>query len=109
MASALKAFIPFIYLSSLCFFISIEASQIYPQEQEQDRVLNLPGQPSNPSVSHFSGYITVQQDHGRALFYWFFEAQTQPSKKPLLLWLNGGIFAYAQIQNTQTYLFIIHK
>ncbi|RWR76410.1 serine carboxypeptidase-like protein 33 [Cinnamomum micranthum f. kanehirae] len=90
MASALKAFIPFIHLCSLCFFISIEASQKYPQEQEQDRVFNLPGQPSEPSVSHFSGYITVHQDHGRALFYWFFEAQTQPSKKPLLLWLNGG-------------------
>ncbi|KAK9287852.1 hypothetical protein L1049_016294 [Liquidambar formosana] len=36
------------------------------------------------------GYITVNQDHGRALFYWFFEAQSEPSKKPLLLWLNGG-------------------
>ncbi|PNY16203.1 serine carboxypeptidase 33-like protein, partial [Trifolium pratense] len=47
-------------------------------------------QPSAPSVSHFSGYITVNEEHGRALFYWFFEAQSEPSNKPLLLWLNGG-------------------
>ncbi|MCL7045002.1 hypothetical protein MKW94_003055 [Papaver nudicaule] len=62
------------------------------QQQESDRVINLlPGQPSSDTnISHFSGYITVNEDHGRALFYWFFEAQAQPSKKPLLLWLNGG-------------------
>ncbi|KAF8401280.1 hypothetical protein HHK36_012213 [Tetracentron sinense] len=70
-----------------CFTRAIKA---YPQSQESDRVINLPGQPSNPSISHFSGHITVNLDHGRALFYWFFEAQSQPSTKPLLLWLNGG-------------------
>ncbi|ONK78758.1 uncharacterized protein A4U43_C02F22110 [Asparagus officinalis] len=61
-----------------------------PHAQEADRVLNLPGQPRYPLVSQFSGYITVNKERGRALFYWFFEAQTLPSKRPLLLWLNGG-------------------
>ncbi|KAF8017746.1 hypothetical protein BT93_H2828 [Corymbia citriodora subsp. variegata] len=60
------------------------------QDSESDRVINLPGQPSTPSISQFSGYITVNEAHGRALFYWFFEAQTQPSQRPLVLWLNGG-------------------
>ncbi|XP_030472849.1 serine carboxypeptidase-like 33 [Syzygium oleosum] len=60
------------------------------QGSESDRVINLPGQPSAPSISHFSGYITVNEAHGRALFYWFFEAQSQPSQRPLLLWFNGG-------------------
>ncbi|KAL3812246.1 hypothetical protein ACJIZ3_013514 [Penstemon smallii] len=60
-------------------------------EYEYDRVIKLPGQPkTSPNISQFSGYITVNEDHGRALFYWFFEAQSQPIKKPLLLWLNGG-------------------
>ncbi|KAJ7955274.1 Carboxypeptidase [Quillaja saponaria] len=69
----------------------IKASDINLHSYESDRiVVNLPGQTSNPSISQFSGYITVNEDHGRALFYWFFEAQSQPSKKPLLLWLNGG-------------------
>ncbi|XP_052203844.1 serine carboxypeptidase-like 26 isoform X2 [Diospyros lotus] len=60
------------------------------QQNENERVINLPGQPSDPLLSHFSGYITVNHKHGRALFYWFFEAQCQPSIKPLLLWFNGG-------------------
>lgn len=59
-------------------------------EQEADRVAHLPGQPGSPSVSQFAGYVTVNEQHGRALFYWFFEAQAMPSEKPLLLWLNGG-------------------
>ncbi|XP_019463273.1 PREDICTED: serine carboxypeptidase-like 33 isoform X1 [Lupinus angustifolius] len=75
----------------LCFFLSIKASEeINVGTYESDRIIDLPGQPSTPTVSHFSGYITVNEDHGRALFYWFYEAQSEPSNKPLLLWLNGG-------------------
>jgi serine carboxypeptidase-like clade 2 len=61
-------------------------------EQEADRVARLPGQPASPAVSQFAGYVGVDERHGRALFYWFFEAQASPApeKKPLLLWLNGG-------------------
>ncbi|XP_066306264.1 serine carboxypeptidase-like 26 [Miscanthus floridulus] len=59
-------------------------------EQEGNRVALLPGQPRNPPVSQFAGYVTVNEHNGRALFYWFFEAQTSPAHKPLLLWLNGG-------------------
>ncbi|CAN4105495.1 unnamed protein product [Withania somnifera] len=58
-------------------------------EQEADRVIQLPGQPP-VSFKQYAGYVTVNETHGRALFYWFFEATTSPNKKPLLLWLNGG-------------------
>ncbi|KAM3343018.1 serine carboxypeptidase-like 34 [Capsicum galapagoense] len=58
-------------------------------EQEADRVIGLPGQPP-VSFKQYAGYITVNETHGRALFYWFFEATTTPHNKPLLLWLNGG-------------------
>ncbi|XP_042487070.1 serine carboxypeptidase 24 [Macadamia integrifolia] len=57
--------------------------------QEVDRISALPGQPP-VTFSQFSGYITVNETHGRALFYWFTEATTHPEKKPLVLWLNGG-------------------
>ncbi|KAM0906935.1 hypothetical protein ACQ4PT_016467 [Festuca glaucescens] len=60
-------------------------------EQEAERVARLPGQPASPGLSQFSGYVTVDERHGRALFYWFFEAQAAPEHKPLLLWLNGGL------------------
>ncbi|XP_052205687.1 serine carboxypeptidase-like 34 [Diospyros lotus] len=59
------------------------------REQEADRVIKLPGQPQ-VGFKQYAGYVTVNQSHGRALFYWFFEATTQPERKPLLLWLNGG-------------------
>ncbi|KAF9620895.1 hypothetical protein IFM89_015292 [Coptis chinensis] len=73
-----------------CFITLIQPLNAYQQAQESDRVTHLPGQPTSPAISQFSGYVTVNQDHGRALFYWFFEAQSEPSNKPLLLWLNGG-------------------
>ncbi|GAA0170761.1 serine protease [Lithospermum erythrorhizon] len=55
----------------------------------QDVVIDLPGQPSI-SFLHYAGYVTVNQENGRALFYWFYEAATLPEEKPLVLWLNGG-------------------
>uniref|UniRef100_A0A9I9CX07 Carboxypeptidase n=1 Tax=Cucumis melo TaxID=3656 RepID=A0A9I9CX07_CUCME len=60
--------------------------------KESDRILRLPGQPSSSTVSfqQFSGYITVDDYQSRALFYYFVEAYTDPSSKPLLLWLDGG-------------------
>ena len=60
--------------------------------QEADLVEALPGQPAGLGVRQFSGYVTVNQTHGRALFYWFFEATHDVSNKPLVLWLNGGTY-----------------
>ncbi|KAJ1422103.1 Serine carboxypeptidase, serine active site [Sesbania bispinosa] len=64
-------------------------SQEVLAQQEADRVYRLPGQPS-VKFNQYAGYITVNQTHGRALFYWFFESIENPEDKPLLLWLNGG-------------------
>ncbi|KAL5154740.1 Serine carboxypeptidase-like 45 [Glycine soja] len=38
----------------------------------------------------YSGYVTVDDQHQRALFYYFVEAEEDPASKPLVLWLNGG-------------------
>lgn len=59
------------------------------REQEADRVVRLPGQPP-VKFRQYAGYVSVNQTHGRALFYWLFEATHKPQEKPLLLWLNGG-------------------
>ncbi|KAK7266562.1 hypothetical protein RIF29_19210 [Crotalaria pallida] len=58
-------------------------------EEEADRILELPGQPK-VSFQQFSGYVTVNQVAGRALFYWLTEAVQNPLTKPLVIWLNGG-------------------
>ncbi|KAA0053807.1 serine carboxypeptidase-like 45 [Cucumis melo var. makuwa] len=59
----------------------------------EDEIRSLPSQPSDSKANfkQFGGYVTVDEKQGRALFYYFVEAQTpQPTSKPLVLWLNGG-------------------
>ncbi|KAL2320633.1 hypothetical protein Fmac_029602 [Flemingia macrophylla] len=57
---------------------------------EADKVRSLPGQ-SHVSFQQFAGYVPVDDNNQRALFYYFVEAETNPSSKPLVLWLNGGL------------------
>ncbi|WCJ18582.1 serine carboxypeptidase-like 40 [Euphorbia peplus] len=58
--------------------------------KEKDRIDRLPGQPP-VNFSQYGGYITVDKSAGRALYYYFVEAQHYPKESlPLLLWLNGG-------------------
>ncbi|KAG1326527.1 Serine carboxypeptidase II-2 [Cocos nucifera] len=78
-------------LLALLFFVSsakVNGGSPFVR-QERDRVHRLPGQFFNVSFAHYAGYVTVNQDSGRALFYWFFEAVEDPASKPLVLWLNG--------------------
>ncbi|XP_019051620.1 PREDICTED: serine carboxypeptidase-like 42 isoform X1 [Nelumbo nucifera] len=58
----------------------------YPVEH---LVSKLPGQPK-VDFRQFAGYIDVDEKAGRSLFYYFVEAEGEPEKKPLTLWLNGG-------------------
>ncbi|CAN6344700.1 unnamed protein product [Urochloa humidicola] len=39
---------------------------------------------------HYAGYVTVDEAHGRRLFYYLVESERDPAKDPLVLWLNGG-------------------
>ena len=57
-----------------------------------DKITELPGQPKNVEFNQYSGYVTVNEQAGRALFYWLIESQAnrRPETRPLVLWLNGG-------------------
>ncbi|BFG40326.1 hypothetical protein CerSpe_266000 [Prunus speciosa] len=79
------------FIGILCLLLAtVVATMAVPKQQELDRISALPGQPP-VSFSQFSGYVTVNEHHGRALFYWLTEAATvSPHNKPLVLWLNGG-------------------
>lgn len=74
--------------------VATSADLTYPKQQERerdrDRIIKLPGQPPNVKFSQYSGYVTVDEKAGRALFYWLIEASKKPESKPLVLWLNGG-------------------
>lgn len=73
--------------------VSKQKYYVSPQEglRKADKISALPGQPnSGVNFDQYSGYVTVDQQAGRALFYYFVESPYNPSTKPLLLWLNGG-------------------
>jgi len=61
---------------------------------EDDRILGLPGQPNDVAFDMYGGYVTVDEQAGRVLYYWLQEADKtvveDPDTAPLLLWLNGG-------------------
>ncbi|CAA0807557.1 Serine carboxypeptidase-like 40 [Striga hermonthica] len=69
-----------------------DSSSVYVASQtgmkEADKIKALPGQPP-VTFSQYSGHVTVDAEAGRALFYYFVEAEN-PTSKPLVLWLNGG-------------------
>ncbi|CAN1328498.1 Serine carboxypeptidase 24 [Linum perenne] len=71
------------------FFLCCNSAIGLTREQELDRISALPGQPPI-TFAQFSGFVTVNEEHGSALFYWLTEAASNPSTKPLVLWLNGG-------------------
>ena len=59
--------------------------------READKITALPGQPKGGAgFNQYSGYVTVDENNGRALFYYFVQATNDAATKPLLLWLNGG-------------------
>uniref|UniRef100_A0A2P2MCW3 Uncharacterized protein MANES_08G061300 n=1 Tax=Rhizophora mucronata TaxID=61149 RepID=A0A2P2MCW3_RHIMU len=53
------------------------------------KIMGLPGQP-NVSFQQYAGHITISREPQRALFYYFVEAETDATSKPLVLWLSGG-------------------
>lgn len=73
----------------LFLLLAIANGSGYREEEEADRITALPGQPK-VSFQQFSGYVTVNEVAGRALFYWLTEAVDDPLSKPLVIWLNGG-------------------
>ncbi|KAI5406889.1 hypothetical protein KIW84_053237, partial [Lathyrus oleraceus] len=69
------------------------SAYVVPSQEGQrlaDKIVTLPGQPYGVNFDHYSGYVTVDHDTEKELFYYFVESPTNSSTKPLILWLNGG-------------------
>jgi serine carboxypeptidase-like clade 2 len=59
-------------------------------DKSADKITALPGQPEGVDFNQYGGYVTVDEENGRALFYYLVEAPSGAAEKPLVLWLNGG-------------------
>lgn len=82
--SSFSQFLMAFWFFSLLFFL------IY-SKSSAELITALPGQPANVAFKQYSGYIATDSQHGRALFYYFVEAESaDPLSLPLTLWLNGG-------------------
>ncbi|XP_074578031.1 serine carboxypeptidase 1 [Curcuma longa] len=57
---------------------------------EGARITSLPGFNGTLPSDHYGGYVTIDEEHGRKLYYYFVLSEGNPSTDPLVLWLNGG-------------------
>ncbi|GAV76540.1 Peptidase_S10 domain-containing protein [Cephalotus follicularis] len=68
----------------LSFIVMIQSAS------ESALVTEIPGLSATLPSKHYSGYVTIDENHGKNLFYYFVESERNPSEDPLVLWLNGG-------------------
>lgn len=75
--------------SVFCVMLGLMIMGVRGGPAEEDLVEYLPGQPK-VDFKQYAGYINVDEKAGRALFYYFAEAEKDSHSTPLTLWLNGG-------------------
>lgn len=73
----------FIVLAALSFAIVHSAP-------ESAIVTKVPGFDGTLPSKHYAGYVTVDEIHGRKLYYYLVVSERNASTDPLVLWLNGG-------------------
>jgi len=59
-------------------------------QSSSDKITYLPGYDREIKFAQYAGYVNVNEETGRNLFYWFTESQNNPATDPVILWLNGG-------------------
>jgi len=75
--------------AALAVLLLMSGAAFSSGNDENDKVTSLPGYDGNNLCwNHYAGYLPATRDH--QLFYWYHEATTNPTEKPLVLWLNGG-------------------
>ncbi|KAI3928694.1 hypothetical protein MKW98_024295 [Papaver atlanticum] len=77
--------------TEIMFFYFLLITIFLCYHTSSELITRLPGQPKNVPFKQHSGYIVTDSQQGRALFYYFVEANSvNPLSRPLTLWLNGG-------------------
>ncbi|GMH20845.1 hypothetical protein Nepgr_022687 [Nepenthes gracilis] len=77
----------FIQTASIFVSLSLVFSQSAPQTA---LVTQVPGFNGTLPSKQYAGYVTIDESHGKELYYYFVESERNPSEDPVVLWLNGG-------------------
>lgn len=78
--------------NSYMFFLGFLFSSLYLSQAAPDSALvtQVPGFTGSFPSKHYAGYVNIDETHGKNLFYYLVESEGDPSKDPVVLWLNGG-------------------
>ncbi|KFK39840.1 hypothetical protein AALP_AA3G294800, partial [Arabis alpina] len=53
-------------------------------------ITKLPGFNNNFPSKHYAGYVAIDKEGSKNLWYYFVESERNASEDPVVLWLNGG-------------------
>lgn len=65
--------------------IYVGFAQLHPASPPVHSILPAPS-----SCRHYGGYITVDEEAGRHLYYYMAMSEGDPAGDPVMLWMNGG-------------------
>ncbi|KAF0895477.1 hypothetical protein E2562_013576 [Oryza meyeriana var. granulata] len=74
----------------LCCCLLAAADPLRVSTADRTNVASLPGLDGALPSCLETGYVTVDEDNGAELFYYFVESEGNPASDPVLLWINGG-------------------
>ncbi|KAF5201880.1 Serine carboxypeptidase [Thalictrum thalictroides] len=75
----------------LLVFFGLSSFLLFSEAAPENTLIkNLPGFNGTFPSKHYSGYVTIDESHGKNLFYYYVVSERNPSKDPVVLWLNGG-------------------
>ncbi|XP_042751458.1 serine carboxypeptidase 1 isoform X2 [Lactuca sativa] len=80
-------------LESIHLFLLIYLSftSFLAQSAPQNAIVSqVPGFNGILPSKHYAGYVTLNENHGKKLYYYYVLSERDPSKDPVVLWLNGG-------------------
>ncbi|KAL4587898.1 hypothetical protein LXL04_000774 [Taraxacum kok-saghyz] len=80
-------------MNAVYLFLSIYLSftNLLVQSAPQNAIVSqLPGFTGTIPSKHYAGYVTLDKNHGKKLYYYYVLSERDPSKDPVVLWLNGG-------------------
>ncbi|KAG8371670.1 hypothetical protein BUALT_Bualt13G0112400 [Buddleja alternifolia] len=80
----------FCYLTTLILIQIVLNCVPISSAPEAAIVTKIPGFDGSFPSKHYSGYVNIDEAHGRKLFYYFVESERNPQTDPIVLWLNGG-------------------